>query len=92
VVLAAGEVVYVATRDDLRVPLQVLLIAVIGLQVLAGAVALRRSSAAAMFLLLCAVTAVVASVATGRIVGAVVAGAVLVLLGLSLRWFPTYEP
>jgi hypothetical protein len=92
VALAVGEAAHVLTRDDLRVPLQVALVAVIAVQLLAGALALRRSSAAAMLLLLCGVTALVASLATGRVVGAVVAGVVLVLLALSLRWFPTYEP
>lgn len=92
VALAAVETVQVAGRDDLRAPLRAVLVAGIALQVPCAALALRRSSAAVMVLLLCGVTALIASVAAGELLAALAAGAVLVLIGSSLRWFPTAEP
>lgn len=90
--LAVGEAVHVAGRDDLRTPVQVMLVFGIGLQLPFAVLALRRSSAAVMVLLLCAVTALGASLAGGDIVPAAVALAVLVLVAVSLRWYPTAEP
>jgi hypothetical protein len=92
VVLAAAEAVHVAGREDLRPALRAALVVGIALQVPFAWLALRRSPAAAMVLLLCAVTAVAASLAAGSVAGSLLAAAVLVLLALSLRWFPTSEP
>ncbi len=93
--LAGYEVVHVAGRDDLLPAMRGFLLVVLALQVPVALLALRRSTAAAMLLLLCAVTALVASVAGGlgttRAYPAVAAAAVVALLGRSLRWFPTYE-
>jgi hypothetical protein len=90
--LAVAEAVHVAGRDDLRTPVRVMLVFGIGLQLPFAALALRRSSAAVMVLLLCAVTALGASIAGGHVVPAVAAFGVLVLVAVSLRWFPTAEP
>ena len=90
--LAVAEAVHVAGRDDLRTAVRVMLVVGISLQLPCAVFALRRSSAAVMVLLLCAVTALLASVAGGDVVPAVTALAVVVLVGVSLRWFPTVEP
>jgi hypothetical protein len=92
VVLAAVEAAYVAGRDDLQPALRAALTLGIALQLPCAWLALRRSSTAAMALLLCSFTALVACITTGRIVAALAAGGVLALLGSSLRWFPTAEP
>ena len=89
VALAVAEAVHVAGRDDLRAGLRVGLVVGIALQIPCAALALRRSSTGVMVLLLCAVTAFVAALATGAVLAAVAAAAVLVLVSLSLRWFPT---
>ena len=90
--LAVAEAVHVAGRDDLRPALRGALVFGIALQLPCAVFALLRSSAAVMVLLLCAVTAFLASVAGGDVVPAVAAVAVVVLVGRSLRWFPTAEP
>ena len=90
--LAVAEAVHVAGRDDLRPGLRGLLVAGIALQVPCAALVLRRSSTAAMVLLLCAVSAFVGAVAAGAVLAAGGAVALLVLLSVSLRWFPTAEP
>jgi hypothetical protein len=64
----------------------------IALQLPCAVLALRRSSTAVMILLLCAVMAFVAALAGGALAPAAVALVVLVLTGVSLRWFPTAEP
>jgi hypothetical protein len=92
VALAGLEGAHVVGRDDLRTAMRVLLLVVIAAQLGLVVLALRRSSAGAMGLLLCAATALVASLAGGLGAGAaVLALAVLVLLAWSLRWFPSYE-
>ena len=92
VVLAVAEAVHVAGRDDLRTGLRVALVAGIALQVPCAVLLLRRSSTAAMVLLLCAVRVFVGAIASGSLLAAVGAAVLLVLLALSLRWFPTAEP
>lgn len=92
VVLAAAEAVYVAGRDDLRPAMRVVLVAGIALQVPCAALALRRSPTAAMALLLCGITAVVAGLAGAAIGLAVVGATVVVLVARSLRWFPEAHP
>ena len=92
VALALAEAVHVAGRDDLRTPVRGMLVFGIGLQLPFAALALRRSSAAVRVLLLCAVTALGGSIAGGHVLPAVAAFGVLVLVALSLRWFPTAEP
>ena len=91
-VLAVAEAVHVAGRDDLRAALRVGLVIGVAFQIPCAALALRRSSTAVMVLLLCAITAFVAAVANGAVLAAVGAVAVIVLVSLSLRWFPTAEP
>ena len=90
--LVATEVVHVAGRDELRPAVRGMLIFGIALQLPCVLFTLRRSSAAVMVLLLCAVTAFLASIAGGDVVPALGAVAVVVLVARSLRWFPTAEP
>lgn len=93
--LAVAEAVHVVGRDELLPAMRAFLLVVVAGQVVAAGLALRRSSAAVMVLLLCATTALVASVAGGLgsagAVAAAVSLAVLALLARSLRWFPGYE-
>jgi hypothetical protein len=93
--LAVAEGVYVAGRDELRPAMRVFLLVVVALQLPLAVLTLRRSSAGAMLLLLCSVTALVASLAgglgPGRAAAAVASAVVLVLLARSLPWFPDYK-
>jgi len=93
--LAVAEGVHVAGRDELRPAMRVFLVVVVSLQLPVAVLTLRRSSTGAMLLLLCAVTALVASLAGGlgsaRAVAAAASTLVLALLARSLRWFPGYE-
>ena len=92
VALAVGEAVFVVGREELEPALRVVLVVGIGLQLPCAALALRRSPAAVMLALLCALTALVAALAGGDVVPAVAAVAVIALVARSLRWFPSAEP
>ena len=92
VALAVGEAVFVVGRQELEPALRVVLVIGIGLQVPCAVLALRRSPAAVMLALLCALTALVAALAGGDVVPAVAAVVVIALVARSLRWFPSAEP
>lgn len=91
VLLAALEALEVAGRDDLRPAVRALLIGIVALQLPLAWLALRRSSAAAMVLLLCGVMAVLTGLAGGGWAIAVAGMLVVVLVASSLRWFPTVD-
>lgn len=92
VVLAGLEIVEVVGRDDRTVALRAALAAVVALQLPVAWLALRRSPAGAMALLLCGLTAVVAGLAGAGLPIAALGVAVLGLVAASLRWFPPAEP
>ena len=92
VALAVGEAVFVIGREELEVALRAVLVIGISLQLPCAVLALRRSPAAVMLALLCALAALVAALAGGDVVPAVAAVVVLVLVARSLRWFPSAEP
>jgi hypothetical protein len=90
--VVVAEAVGVLGRDDLRLVLRVVLAVLLALQLAAVELTLRRSSAAAMVLLLCLGTGVAASLAAGHVAVAALAAVTLALLVKSFRWFPGYQP
>ena len=94
-VLAVVQVVFIAGRDELVPALRVFLALIAGSQLLLAWGLLRRSSGAALGVFLFEATALVAALAGGLGTGAarflLAAGAlaVIVLLALSLRAFPS---
>lgn len=92
VALTVLEALAVAGRDDLRPAMRGVLVALVALQVAWAGLALRRSAPAAMVLLLCGLTAVVAGLAGAGAALGLVGAAVVVLVARSLRWFPSVEP
>lgn len=90
--LTVLEALAVAGRDDLRPAMRGVLVALVALQVPWAVLALRRSAPAAMVLLLCGLTAVVAGLAGAGAALGLVGAAVVVLVARSLRWFPSVEP
>jgi hypothetical protein len=91
VVLAGLEALEVAGRDDLRPGMRAVLVAVVALQLPWAWLALRRSAAAAMVLLLCGVMALLAGLAGGAWGVAAAGAAVVALVARSLRWFPPVD-
>lgn len=85
-VVAVGEAVHVAGRDELRPAVRVGLTLVVLGQVGLAALLLRRSAGAAIVLFLCQATAVLASPRPAYVAGAIV---VAVLLARAVRDIPT---
>jgi hypothetical protein len=90
--LALAEIAYIAGRDELVPALRAVLVVVAASQLVLAWGLLKRSSGAVLGVYLFEATAFVAAIAggdgAGRLVLAVGAAAVVVLLSMSLRAFP----
>ena len=94
VVMTVGELVYVASRDELTVGLRIGLMVVVAVQVVFAQGALRFGAGSALGLFACEFMTVVAAIGGRgpvaiRVVLAAAAITVAVLLARSLRAFPS---